>query len=339
MLRSFRRHILLLVAVSSLAACAVQLQGPSGNPQYQPSGLYLQMDGDTLRVLSIACGTIRHSAAPDQEKCFFVHQIRIFRDLAFSGKRIEITERWGTMEMDPDEALLTRVVFVRYHSEIREGEEWQVEKLSGPVVDRELTGDDTFLHLKMEDGCLRDDNGCWHRRPGNVLLADESAFLSEDQGTAEAEDPSSDPEADPGRKEQKMIFSLFPAPSSNSELAFSPALDFFLRNGVVRQNEEILLQNSQCKKKVRVTHFGGGYLLLQGIHSDKQCGDSFTLMPETKQKWNLAELYSLRTGTGTPMEAGDGEQTEKEKRRKEIREKIKRGEEVTQEELLEVLED
>ncbi|MCB1169547.1 MAG: hypothetical protein KDK25_04400 [Leptospiraceae bacterium] len=307
--------MILTAAVLQLSGCKVQLQGPSGPPEFQPQGLYIQTDDDVTRILSIACGPVRHSARPQETKCFFLHQVRVFRDLAFSGKRIEITERWGTMETDPDEALLTRTVFVRYHVEVKEGEEWKVDALSGPKVDRELTGDDTFLHLHFREGCLQDDEGCWKRLPGNLI------YYS--------------PETRASLEDWETVFHKFEGQS----VAFSPSLDYFLRNGMIVEGQKFKLKG-QCNTEASVMASGGGYSALKSGTSPSRCGAVFTVEPETKDKWNLAELYSLRTGTGTPMSAEKAQElSEKEKRRQEIRERIKRGEKVSQEELLEVLED
>ena len=313
------RIVAVMILLASLISCKTQLRGPSGDPDFPLAGLYTQRDGDTWRILSIACGGIRHSVDPQQQQCLFLHQIRVPRDLTFSGKRFEITERWGLIESDPDEALLTRTVFVRYYQEIKEGDSWKVENFSRPFVDRELKGDDLFLHLKFEDGCLRDDEGCWIRNQGNLVLQEEI------QKSAETEEDSS-------------IQHIFEPVSGQSGLAFSPTLEFFLRNGMVRSGESFTLKSDKCSKKARTTRFGAGFVVLEG-DSLANCGPEFTVIPETKQNWNLAELYSLRTGLGTPMKTdSEKELTEKEKRRQEIRERIQRGEEVSQEELLEVLE-
>lgn len=219
------------------------------------------------------------------------------------------------METDPDEALLTRTVFVRYHVEVKEGEEWKVDALSGPKVDRELTGDDTFLHLHFREGCLQDDEGCWKRLPGNLI------YYS--------------PETRASLEDWETVFHKFEGQS----VAFSPSLDYFLRNGMIVEGQKFKLKG-QCNTEASVMASGGGYSALKSGTSPSRCGAVFTVEPETKDKWNLAELYSLRTGTGTPMSAEKAQElSEKEKRRQEIRERIKRGEKVSQEELLEVLED
>ncbi len=298
-------------------SCKTQLRGPSGAPDFELSGLYTQRDGDTWRILSIACGGIRHSVDPDQTQCLFLHQVRVPRDLTFSGKRFEITERWGVIDTDPDEALFTRTVFVRYHQEIKDGDAWKVENFSRPQVDRELKGDDVFLLLRFEEGCLRDDEGCWNRVPGNLTL----------------QDSRSSPDTD--SDDIQLIFQQF---SGQKGLAFSPALEFFLRNGMARSGQKFQLKNDRCSLQASTTRFGAGFIVLDSAPEAK-CGTQFTVIPETKQNWNLAELYSLRAGLGTPMKTDDQKElTEKEKRREEIRERIRRGEEVSQEELLEVLE-
>ncbi len=310
---------ILSALIMGMSGCKTQLRGPSGPPSFELAGLYSQRDGDTWRILSIACGGIRHSVDPDQEKCLFLHQIRVPRDLTFSGKRFEITERWGVIDSDPDEALLTRTVFIRYYQEIKDGDDWKVENLSRPHIDRELKGDDVFLLLTFEDGCLRDDEGCWNRTPGNLVL-----WNSENNGNANPEESS----------DIQQIFQPF---MGQEGLAFSPTLEFFLRNGVVRSDQGFPVKNDGCNKKTKTSRFGAGFILLDS--PPENCGTSFDVIPETKQNWNLAELYSLRAGLGTPMETDDeAELTEKEKRRAEIRERIRRGEEVSQEELLEVLE-
>ncbi len=267
----------------------------------------------------------------------FVHQIRVARDLALSGKRVEITERWGKAQTDLDEALLTRTVFIRYYTEIKGAEQWKIEALGGPVVDRELKGDDTFLHLRFEEGCLRDDNGCWIREDGNFVLWKPT---STDQNGAQEQ--SELPEE---HRSVQEIFKRFEASRSpGAGVAFSPATEFFLQNGILRLNQPFQLTNGKCSASVKATHSGGGFIVIHGS-IPSECGEAFTVVPETKQKFNLAELYSLRAGLGTPLlaekqnEKKDPEElSEKEKRRQEIRERIKRGEEVSQEELLEVLE-
>ena len=107
---------------------------------------------------------------------------------------------------------------------------------------------------------------------------------------------------------------------------------------MARSGQKFQLKNDRCSLQASTTRFGAGFIVLDSAPEAK-CGTQFTVIPETKQNWNLAELYSLRAGLGTPMKTDDQKElTEKEKRREEIRERIRRGEEVSQEELLEVLE-
>ena len=312
----------ILIVATPLAYCKMQLRGPEGEPTFTPQGLYFKMDGDQIQVLSIACGTIRHSENPGAIQCLFVHQLRINRDLTFSGKRIEITERWGIVDSDTDELLLTQTAFLRYHVEIKKGDAWSVDELSRPIVDREVRGDDRFLLLQYADGCLQSDGECWQRSDGNLVMPSDSR--------------AADSEA------QQALFAPFKEQKFN--LGFSPALTFFLSKGFAIEGKEITLHSPKCKDigaKIRAS--GGGYVLLEQNTSRAaarmdSCGPAFTAIPDTKPKWTLAEMYSLRTGLDTPIEEiQDGKLSEKEKRRAEIRERIKRGEEVSKEELLEVL--